>query len=159
MFAHSVMYTIIIITKQYNYYYAVTMTETINLYLGNNNCTCVELDCQRGLSFAISNPDPNQVDIICPVYASTCYSPERCSRFNGIPFFSICETFEHPDSDCKLRMCFGNVSEILNNSRLDFFLSEKVICRNLGTIYFARRYIRSFEIKGDSQHRNYHSHV
>ena len=132
-------------------FYAVTTTETINLYLGNNNCTCVEMDCQQGpLSIAISNPDPNQEDIICPLYAGTCYSPERCNRFNGIPFFNICEIFEHPDSDCKLRICFGNVSEILNNSRLDFFLSEKVICGNLGFVYFARRYIRSFEIKGDS---------
>ena len=112
------------------------MTEAINLFLGNNNCTCVELDCQRGsLSIAISNPDPNQEDIICPVYAGTCYSPERCHRFNGIPFFSICEIFEHPDSDCKLRICFGNVSETLNNSRLDFFLSEKVICGNFAFDY------------------------
>ncbi len=110
------------------------------------------MDCEGALNVAISNHDPNQEDIICPVYAaSTCYSPERCNRFNGIPFFSICEVFEHPHSDCKLRMCFDNVSEILNNSRLDFFLAEKVICRNSAfVIYFARRYIRSFEIKGDS---------
>ena len=108
--------------------------------------TCVEMDYQGALNVAISNPDPNLVDIICPVYGDMCYSPERCHGFNEIPFFSICETLMSENSDGKLNMCFGNVSEILNNSRLDFFVSEKVICDI--TIYTARTYIRSFEIKG-----------
>ena len=125
--------------------YAVTETETINLLLGNNNCTCVEMECQRALNVAISNSDPNQMDIICPVYANTCYSPESCRGFNDIPFFTICEVFESPDLECTLRICFGNVSEALNNSRLDFFVSRRVICN---TIYAARTYIKSFEIIG-----------
>ena len=105
------------------------------------------MECQGALNVAISNPDPNQLDIICPVYEDTCYSPERCHGFNDIPFFSICET---SISGCKLNMCFGNISEILNNSRLDFFVSEKVICDI--TVYTARTYIRSFEIKGEFYH-------
>ena len=105
------------------------------------------MDCRGALNVAISNFDPNQVDIICPVYGDTCYSPERCHGFNDTPFFSICETSESSGSDCKFNLCFGNISKVLNNSRLDFFVSEKVICDI--TAYTARRYIRSFEIKGE----------
>ena len=116
----------------------------MNLLLGNNDCTCIEMDCQGALNVAISNPDPNEVDIICPVYGNTCYSPEICHGFNGVPFFNICETSM---SSCKLNLCFRNVSEVLNNSRLDFFVSEKVVCDI--TVYTARTYIRSFEIRGE----------
>ena len=129
-------------------YFAVTEIETINLLMGHNNCTCIEMDCQGALNVAISNSDPNQLDIVCPVYGDTCYSPERCHGFNDTPFFSICETSE--SSDCKFNLCFGNISEVFNNSRLDFFVSEKVICDI--TVYTARRYIRSFEIKGELYH-------
>ena len=102
--------------------------ETVNLLwllLGSNNCMCVEMDCQGALNVAISNPDLNQVDIICPVYGNTmsCYSPERCHGFSDIPFSRICETSvsNSETSSCKLNMRFGNISEVLNNSRLDFF--------------------------------------
>ena len=44
------------------------------------------LDCQGALNVAISNPDPNEVDIICPVYGNTCYSPEICHGCNDVPF-------------------------------------------------------------------------
>ena len=128
-----------------NCVHAVSRTETVNLLLGNNDCTCVEMDCQGALNVAISNPDPNQVDILCPVYGDTCYSPQICHGFNEVPFFNICEVSR--SSDCKLNICFGNVSEVLNNTRLDFFVSEKVICDI--TLYTARAYIRSFEIKGE----------
>ena len=39
---------------------------------------------------------------------------------------------------------------VLNNSRLDFYVSERIICESTLTVYYARRYIRSFEIKGNS---------
>ena len=107
------------------------------------------MDCQGGLNVAISNPDPNQVDIICPVYGNMSYSPERCYGFNGVPFFNIREVSvsNSGTSTCKLSICFGNISEVLNNSRLEFFVSEKVICDI--TVYTARMYIRSFDIKGE----------
>ena len=107
------------------------------------------MDCRGALNVAISNPDPNQVDIICPVYGNMSYSPERCHGFNSVPFFNIREVSvsNSETSSCKLNMCFGNVSEVLNNSRLDFFVLEKVICDI--TVYTARTYVRSFEIKGE----------
>ena len=129
--------------------HAVSRTETVNLLLGNNDCTCVEMDCQGALNVTISNPDPNEVDIICPVYGDTCYSPEICHSFIGIPFFNICETSMSENSKCKLNLCFRNVSEALNNTRLDFFISEKVICDTTDTVYTARTYIRSFDIRGE----------
>jgi hypothetical protein len=103
------------------------------------------MDCEGALNVAISNPDSNQVDIICPVYGSTYYSPERCHGFNDTPFFSINEM--SGSSGCNI--CFGNVSEGLNNSRLDFFVSERTVCVSLLTTYTARKYIRSFEIRGE----------
>ncbi len=105
------------------------------------------MDCQGALNVAISNPDPNEVDLICPVYGDMCYSPEICHGFNGVPFFNICETSMSENLICKLNLCFKNVSEAFNNSRLDFFVSEKVICMDT-TVYTARTYIRSFEIRG-----------
>ena len=36
-------------------FYAVTTTETVNVFLGNNNCTCVEMDCQRKYLSIIKN--------------------------------------------------------------------------------------------------------
>ena len=125
----------------------MTETETINLLLGNNNCTCVEMDCQGGLNVAISNPDPNQLDIVCPVYADTCYSPEKCNGFNDTSYFNICEQSSE-SSECKYKLCFGNISEKLNNSRLDFYVSERSICQETLTLYYARKYIKSLEIQG-----------
>ena len=127
----------------------VTEVETVNVLLGNNNCTCVDIGCYGGLNVAISNPDPNQLDLVCPVYAKNCYSPEMCTGFDGIPFFQICEQSSNV-SECKYNICFGNISEKLNNSRLDFYVSERIICESTFTVYYARRYIRSFEIKGNS---------
>ena len=111
------------------------------------------MDCRGALNVAISNPDPNQVDILCPVYGDTCYSPQICHGFNEVPFFNICEVSR--SSDCKLNICFGNVSEVLNNTRLDFFVSEKVICDI--NVYNARTYIRSFEIEGNFLHQSFNN--
>ena len=106
------------------------------------------MDCQGALNVAISNPDPNQLDIVCPVYGNMSYSPERCHGFNDIPFFSIHEI--SGNLGCKnLNVCFGNISEGLNNSRLDFFVSERTVCVSPLTTYTVRKYTRSFEIRGE----------
>ena len=127
----------------------MTETETINLLLGNNNCTCIEIECQGALNIAISNPDPSQADILCPVYGDTCYSPTKCGHFNDTPFFQICEN-PPQSSECTYNMCFGNnITEQLNGTRLDFFTLNKTICGS-ATVYSARVYIRSFEIKGNT---------
>lgn len=132
---------------------AVNETETINVLLGNNNCTCVEIECQGGLNIAISNPDPRQLDIVCPVYtmnAETCYSPEICNGFNDTPYFHICESSSEA-SGCKYDICFGNITEKLNKSRMDLYVSERVICDSIPvpSVYYSRRYIKSFELKGE----------
>ena len=130
--------------------HVVTKTETINLFLGNNDCTCVKMDCKGALNVAISNSDPNQSDALCPVFtnaASTCYSPSTCHQFNDASFFHICE--DNSSSRCIYRLCFGNVTEQLNGIRLDFFILNKIVCVSLSTFYNARVYIRSLMIKGN----------
>ena len=128
-------------------------TETINLLLGNNNCTCFEMEGIGGLNFALSVSDPNQVDIMCPIYGDPCYSPAVCNAFkiNGIsPFFRICETLDNI-----YVLCFGNISEYLNGLRLQFFTTRRTICSQLGTAYPVNTYIRSFVLVGKQVHDIY----
>ena len=129
--------------------HAVTETEIINLLLGNNDCTCVKIDCQGALNIAISNPDPDQSDALCPVFtnnASSCYSPRSCHQFNDISFFQICQNTSN--SSCVYRICFGNITKQLNGTRLDFFVLKKIIC-NFSIAYNTRVYIRSLKINGN----------
>ena len=125
----------------------MTETETINLILGNNNCTCIAMECQGALNVAISKPD-SQTDILCPVYGNTCYTPTRCGHFNDAPFFRICEN-PSQSLECIYNMCFGNITEELNGTRMDFFVLNKTICES-APVYSASVYIRSFEIKGNT---------
>ena len=128
--------------------HAVTETETINLLLGNNNCTCVNIECQGALYIVISNNDPNQEDILCPVYTSrtrSCYNPSTCHEFESTPFFRICEN-SSDGLECMYNMCFENITEQLNGTRLDFFILNRIICA-IGP-YFTRIYIKSFELRG-----------
>lgn len=127
---------------------AVTKTETVSLLLGNNNCTCVSMESVGGLSFAISNPKPNEVDVICPIYVpdNQCYNPEVCNNFNGniAPFFRICE-----DPLARIYiLCFGNVTGELNRSRIDFFVPTRTFCPT-SSVYRTRTYVRSFELSGE----------
>lgn len=128
----------------------MTETETINLLLGNNNCTCVELESIGGLNFALSVSDPNRVDTMCPIYGNPCYSPAACGVFNATingtvtdPFFRICETLDNIYT-----LCFGNVSEYLHGLRLQFFITRRTICSQTSTAYPANTYIRSFDLVG-----------
>ena len=127
---------------------AVTKTEIISLVLGDNKCTCIEIECQGSLNVAISNPANSAPDILCPVFADSCYSPSDCNGFDGTSFFQICE--DRPDNlmnSCTYNMCFGNVSEPLNGTRLDFFVLNKTRCGST-LVYHPREYYRSFEIRG-----------
>lgn len=132
------------------YLFSVTETGTINLLLGNNNCSCVNIQCLGSLYAVVSNPDLE--DALCPVYTlgSTCYSPSFCGQFQGTPFFRICENRSESDGlGCTYSMCFGNITEQLNGTKLDFFVLTRTLCQAASTIYLTRTYIRSFEIKGD----------
>lgn len=129
--------------------HAVNKTERLNLLLGNNNCTCVNIDCHGSLNVAVSNPDSSQADILCPVFTldpKHCYSPHKCARFTVTPFFQICKKVQD-DSSCTYSMCFGNVTEQLNQTRMDFFLLNKTLCES-SPLYTARIFIRSFQING-----------
>ena len=117
--------------------------------MGNNNCSCVELECRGALNVAISNPGVSSMpDVICPVFAETCYSPAACNRFDETPFFLICDhQSENSVMDCAYSLCFGNATEELNGTRLDFFALNKTRCDS-GLVYYPREYYRSFELRG-----------
>ena len=126
---------------------AVTATETVNILLGNNNCTCVDVEHRGGLSFAISNPDTDLADIVCRVHSTDgCYSPAACKTFDDsrlIPFFRACD---NPAENSHV-LCFDNISEILSDLRLDLFTLKWTRCSS-GSSYVAREYFRSFQLNG-----------
>ena len=127
---------------------AVTETEIISLILGDNNCTCIEIECQRSLNVAISNPVSSVPDVLCPIFADDCYSPTDCNGFDDTSFFQICD--DQPNdlmNSCTYNMCFGNVSELLNGTRLDFFVLNKTRCGPT-QVYYPREYLKSLEIRG-----------
>ena len=125
----------------------VTETETVKLLLGNNNCTCVNIERRGGLGFALSNPDPDDVDIRCPINAAQgYYSPVNCNRFNDsdlTPFFDLRDN----PSENSHTMCFGNISKKINGLRLEFFVLRLERCSSTPP-YAAREYFRSFEFNG-----------
>ena len=123
----------------------MTKTEIINLLLGNNNCSCVNIQCLGGLYAVVSSPDLE--DALCPVYSrgSSCYSPSFCGQFQGTPFFRICQN--PSESGCTYSICFENITEQLNGTKLDFFILTRTLCEEI--IYITRTYISSFEIKGN----------
>lgn len=130
--------------QSYNsFHIAVSETETINLLLGNNNCTCIEMERLGGLNFALSVSDPNQVDILCPIYGNPCYSPAACSTFKIPPFFHICEAVNNT-----YMLCFGNISKYHNGLRLQFYINRRAICQESGAFYSFNAYIRSFDLVG-----------
>ena len=138
-------------TMSYTYIHntTVTETETINLLLGNNNCTCVDVERRGGLSFALSNPDPDEVDIVCRVRGTGCYSPSVCNSFSDsglVPFFRACDN----PSENSHRLCFGNISEQLNGSRFDLFVLKRARCEST-PVYTVREYFRSFKLNGKLQ--------
>ena len=124
---------------------AVTKTEIINLLVGNNDCTRVPMKRRGSLSFVISNPNSDEVDVVCPIYVpgNQCYSPEICNNFNIAPFFRICE-----DVSANLyTLCFVDVSTQLNRLRLDFFVATWTFCSL--SVNATRTYVRSFELRGE----------
>ena len=106
------------------------------------------MERRGGLGFALSNPYPDQVDILCRVRSKLgCYSPATCKTFNDsglVPFFHACDN----PSENTHTLCFGNISEKLSGSRLDLFVSKRVLCQTDSGPYVAREYFRSFELNG-----------
>ena len=138
----------------------MTRTKQLNLLVGNNNCTCVDIECYGSLYVAISKPKnvTNLPDALCPIHISQntgpCYNPSGCNRLSGTPFFRVCESQNLPaSSGCTYNMCFGNITEELNGTRLDFYVLNKTIC-DLGALYPARIYMLSFEINGKLNNYN-----
>ena len=143
MTVHSATHTVTVVY----FLTAVTATEIVNIWLGNNNCTCIDVERREGLSFAISNPDTNVTDIVCRVRSNGwCYSPAPCQTFKNstlVPFFHICDN----PSENSHALRFGNITKILSGLRLDLFALKLVRCSS-GSHYAAREYFKSFQLNG-----------
>ena len=96
--------------------------------------------------------DSSTPDILCPIYL---HSSERCVDLLSCHCFSesayansitICRTADNVSS---LEMCFHNVTEALNGSKIHFFYSD-LLCSSELTITIdyesSRTYIRSMQI-------------
>ena len=120
-------------------------TETVQLLLGNNNCTHVEIACNGGLHFVATNPNLTLSDITCPAYVlknGTCFSIDDCFNFNAPrPFFHICK---NPLNNSRCSVFFGNITSELSGVKLFFY---KLIGNNCGQSqdpWPTRLYFRSF---------------
>ena len=134
-------------------FFSVTETRQLNLLAGNNNCTCVNIECNH-FAVAISQPDVRLPDLLCPIHIESndesCYNADKCNRFSRTPFFRICESQNLPtSSSCNHIMCFGNITADLSGTKLDFYILNKTVCNSdSGTLYLARVYQQSFELIG-----------
>ena len=139
----------------------MTQTSILDILAGNNNCTCVNVECQGALHVAISSPSTSPVDVpLCPVNgirarSHTCYRPDNCSDFEGTSFFRICQNItgsmtSNTDCTTPYNMCFDRTTTDLNGTRLDFFVVEREICNPVPPDpYLYRKYVQSFQLNGN----------
>ena len=141
----------------------MTQTNILNIFAGNNNCTCVSVECQGALYVAISSPDTSPSEVpVCPVNVlrptnitsdMICYRPNNCQDFEGTSFFRICQSQNNIDCAMPYSMCFDHTTTDLSGTRLDFYVMKKEICTNSESEpqdqYVYRKYVQSFEMNGN----------
>ena len=141
----------------------MTETETIDVLLGNNGCTQVEVLCENTPSVAISTAEMES-DALCPTVVSglgSCYDIESCDQYTlSAPFFTVCR-----NSNNTCLVTFNILNQNLNGTRLDFFMSDtySAVC-NLGfnnnnNGNYIRTYYRSFVVKGEVNNNIYTSQL
>ena len=130
------------------------MTE--NLHTCLTGSTCIKTPPLRGrktLVLAIpflSLSNVTEQDLLCPVHphsSERCVDLLRCSRFNKTVYansITICKTVDF-ESSLELEMCFHNVIEVMNGTKLHFFYSD-LQCSSGGERQSSRTYIRSIHL-------------
>ena len=125
-------------------------TETVQVLLGSNNCTCFEIACNGELTVVVTNSNSSLADIICPAFVleeGTCFNIGECNNFDVHsayhPFFRICE---NPLDSSRCSVCFDNVTPDLSGVKLFFYTSIKNDCGSQEHLTTTREYFRSFHI-------------
>ena len=134
------------------------ITETFNACMPNSiKPTCIKtppLNGRQTLILAIpslSAFSQSRQDILCPVHPhfnERCMDLLSCNNFNETVFtssLSICKTVDF-DTSLELEMCFHNVTEAMNGTKLHFFYSDLQCGRSDGRLRSSRTYARSLQL-------------
>ena len=159
------LYFIISRIIQYSFnnpsYLCAAVTEDIGLCMDeiSDSCsptpTCIEVPALNGgqtlilaLPF-LSITTGSEEDLLCPVHplpGERCVDLFSCNRFRESAYansITICRTRK---SDFSLEMCFHNVSDIMNGTRIHFFYSNLHCHPNGIQPESSRTYIKSMQL-------------
>ena len=147
-----------VICKFYFVFFSIVITD--NLIVCNSSVitpTCTKtppLNGRQTLILAIpslSASSQSRQDILCPVHPhfnERCVDLLSCNNFNETVFtnsLSICKTVDF-DTSLELEMCFHNVTEAMNGTKLHFFYSDLQCGRSDGGLRSSRTYARSLQL-------------
>ena len=130
------------------------MTE--NLHTCQTGSTCIKIPPLRGrktLVLAIpflSLSNVTEQDLLCPVHpysSESCVDLLSCSRFNKTVYansITVCKTVDF-ESSLELEMCFHNVTEVMNGTKLHLFYSD-LQCSSGGVRQSSRIYTSSMQL-------------
>ena len=97
---------------------------------------------------AITEPSLEE-DLLCPVHplpGERCVDLLSCNRFRGSAYTSSITICRTKNDSSVLEMCFYNVTDIMNGTRLHFFYSD-LHCRPDGTRpQSTRTYVKSVQL-------------
>lgn len=122
------------------------------------SCTCVGVPPLNGqqtliLALPVSVVDSAaEQDLLCPVHllpGERCVDLLSCNRFRESAYansITICQTKKFNDHDLSLEMCFHNITENMNKTKVHFFYSDLQLTQQCYTPESTRTYIRSFQL-------------
>ena len=160
--------TIILYTLCMHIMHAV-ITEIIPLCLNYPSCTsatplCMDVPPPTGtqtlmMAIPFTPMDSSTPDILCPIHlhsSERCVDLFSCHRFSesaNANSITICRTADNASS---LEMCFHNLTEAINGTKIHFFYSD-LLCSSDLTITTdyesSRTYIRSMQLIVDYQEK------
>ena len=145
------------------------ITETKSVSLADPSYTsatpsCIDVPPLTGtqtlvLAIPFTPMDSSTPDILCPIFLHSgerCVDLLSCNRFSESVYansITICRTADNVSS---LEMCFHNVTEAINGTKIHFFYSD-LLCSSDVTISAmhesSRTYIRSMQLIVDYQEK------
>ena len=118
--------------------------------------TCIKTPPLSGMQTLVlaipflSFSNATEQDLLCPVHphsSEKCVDLLSCSRFNKTVYvnsITICKTVDF-ESSLELEMCFHNVTEVMNGTKLHFFYSD-LQCSSGGRRQSSRIYASSIQL-------------
>ena len=105
---------------------------------------------------SLSASSQSRQDILCPVHPhlnERCVDLLSCNNFNETVFtnsISICKTVDF-DTSLELEMCFHNVTEAMNGTKLHLFYSKLQFACSVGRLWSSRTYVKSIRLILDEE--------